>query len=51
VRPDVSEHVRKVEPFLEAGFDQVALVQIGGAQQQQFIEWAERELLPALRAR
>lgn len=49
--PDVDEHVRKIEPFLDAGFDQIALVQIGGQQQKQFIEWAERELLPALRAR
>jgi G6PDH family F420-dependent oxidoreductase len=48
--PDVEEHVQKIESFLEAGFDEVALVQIGGGQQQQFIEWAERELLPALRA-
>jgi G6PDH family F420-dependent oxidoreductase len=47
---DVEEHVQKIESFLEAGFDQVALVQIGGDQQQQFIKWAERELLPALRA-
>jgi G6PDH family F420-dependent oxidoreductase len=48
--PDVEEHVEKIEPFLEAGFTELALVQIGGEQQQQFIEWAERELLPALRS-
>ena len=48
--PDVEEHVQKIKPFLEAGFDEVALVQIGGEEQQQFIEWSERELLPALRA-
>jgi hypothetical protein len=42
--------VERIKPFLEAGFDQLALVQIGGDHQQQFIEWAERELLPALRA-
>ncbi len=48
--PDVEEHVRKLKPYLEAGFDQVALVQIGGDQQMQFISWAEQELLPALRA-
>lgn len=47
--PDVQEHVRKMKPFLDAGFDQIALVQIGGDRQQPFIEWAERELLPALR--
>jgi hypothetical protein len=47
--PDVDEHVQKIKPYLDAGFDQVALVQIGGDQQQQFIAWAQRELLPALR--
>jgi G6PDH family F420-dependent oxidoreductase len=49
--PDVEEHVEKIKPFLEAGFTELALVQIGDEQQQQpFIEWAERELLPALRS-
>jgi G6PDH family F420-dependent oxidoreductase len=48
--PDVDAHVAAVEPYLEAGFDQVALVQIGGEQQEQFIAWAEAELLPALRS-
>ena len=47
--PDVQEHVEKIKPYLEAGFDQVALVQIGGESQEQLIAWAERELLPALR--
>jgi G6PDH family F420-dependent oxidoreductase len=48
--PDVEEHVEKIKPFIDAGFTEIALVQIGGEQQQQFIAWAERELLPALRA-
>ncbi len=48
--PDVEEHVEKVRPYVEAGFDELALVQIGGEHQSEFIEWAERELLPALRA-
>jgi G6PDH family F420-dependent oxidoreductase len=47
--PDVEEHVEKIRPFVEAGFTEVALVQIGAAQQSAFLEWAERELLPALR--
>jgi len=47
--PDVEEHVEKIKPFLEAGFSELALVQIG-AEQQPFIEWAARELLPALRS-
>jgi G6PDH family F420-dependent oxidoreductase len=48
--PDVDEHVEKIRPFLEAGFTEVALVQIGADQQEPFIAWAERELLPALRS-
>ena len=48
--PDVGEHVQKIKPFLEAGFTEIAVVQIGGAHQDQFFPWAERELLPALRA-
>ena len=47
--PDVDELVEKIKPFVDAGFTEVALVQIGGDQQEKFIAWAERELLPALR--
>jgi G6PDH family F420-dependent oxidoreductase len=47
--PDVEEHVTKIQPFIDAGFTEIALVQIG-AEQQPFLEWAERKLLPALRA-
>lgn len=48
--PDVAEHVEKIKPFLDAGFTEVALVQIGGGRQEEFTAWAQRELLPALRA-
>jgi G6PDH family F420-dependent oxidoreductase len=48
--PDVEEHVEKIRPFLDAGFTEVALVQVGGDHQQPFIRWAEDELLPALRS-
>jgi G6PDH family F420-dependent oxidoreductase len=48
--PDVDEHVEKITPFLDAGFDEIALVQIGDESQSKFIAWAERELLPALRS-
>jgi G6PDH family F420-dependent oxidoreductase len=47
--PDVDAHVEAIKPYLEAGFDEVALVQIGAESQPAFIAWAERELLPALR--
>jgi G6PDH family F420-dependent oxidoreductase len=47
--PDVEEHVRKIKPFIDAGFTEIALVQIGADHQTPFIEWARHELLPALR--
>jgi G6PDH family F420-dependent oxidoreductase len=48
--PDVEEHVEAVRPFLDAGFDEVALVQIGADHQESFITWAQDTLLPALRS-
>jgi G6PDH family F420-dependent oxidoreductase len=48
--PDVDEHVEKIRPFIDAGFTEVAFVQIGADHQDQFISWAEQELLPALRS-
>jgi G6PDH family F420-dependent oxidoreductase len=47
--PDLEAHIEKIRQFLDAGFDEVALVQIGSDSQQQFIAWAQSELLPALR--
>jgi G6PDH family F420-dependent oxidoreductase len=46
---DVDAHVAAVRNFVEAGFTHVALVQVGGDAQGPFFDWAERELLPALR--
>jgi G6PDH family F420-dependent oxidoreductase len=48
--PDVEEHVEAIKPYIDAGFTEVALVQIGADHQDEFIAWAERELLPALRS-
>ncbi|MFG3226036.1 LLM class F420-dependent oxidoreductase [Kitasatospora sp. NPDC048194] len=45
----VEDFVEAVRPFVDAGFDEVALVQVGGDSQPAFLEWAERTLLPALR--
>ena len=47
---DVEEHVEKIRPFVDAGFTEVALVQIGGESQPDFIAWAQEKLLPALRS-
>jgi hypothetical protein len=38
-----------VQQFADAGFTDVAVVQIGGEPQDAFLNWAEKELLPALR--
>jgi G6PDH family F420-dependent oxidoreductase len=46
---DVDEAVRAVRRFTEAGFTDVALVQIGGQDQGPFLRWANDVLLPALR--
>lgn len=46
---DVEDFVEAVRPYVDAGFTEIALVQIGGDQQQAFLEWAEAKLLPALR--
>ena len=46
---DLEEHVEKIRPFIEAGFDEVALVQIGAEHQDVFFDWAQEKLLPALR--
>lgn len=46
---DVHKFVQAIRAFPDAGFTHVALVQIGGNSQREFIDWAETELLPALR--
>lgn len=46
---DVPAFVEAVRPYVEAGFTEIALVQVGGDTQLPFLEWAEEKLLPALR--
>ena len=46
---DVHAFVEAVRPFRDAGFTEIALVQVGGDQQEPFLCWAQAELLPALR--
>jgi G6PDH family F420-dependent oxidoreductase len=48
--PDVQRHIDGIRQFESAGFTHVALVQVGGDTQEEFITWAAQELLPALRA-
>jgi G6PDH family F420-dependent oxidoreductase len=47
---DVERAVEAVRPYVDAAFTHVALVQVGGDHQGEFIRWAEDELLPALRS-
>jgi len=47
---DIEAIVKAIEPFKDAGFTDVALVQIGADQQRNFLEAAETDLPPALRA-
>jgi G6PDH family F420-dependent oxidoreductase len=47
--PDVEKHVEAFDKFVDAGFTHVALVQVGGESQPEFLDWAERELIPRLR--
>ncbi|MEU6866260.1 LLM class F420-dependent oxidoreductase [Streptomyces sp. NPDC046876] len=46
---DVDAVVEAVRGYTDAGFTDVAVVQIGGDHQEPFLEWAESKLLPALR--
>src|SRR5690606_33202725 len=47
--PDTDAIVAAVRGFEEAGFTDVALIQVGDASQEDFLGYAEAELLPALR--
>jgi len=48
--PDVQAIVDAVRPYWEAGFTDIALVQVGAESQEEFLKFAEAELLPALRS-
>ncbi|MDQ0792078.1 LLM class F420-dependent oxidoreductase [Streptomyces sp. B1I3] len=46
---DVDTFVEAVRAYSDAGFTEIALVQVGGEHQRPFIDWARSTLLPALR--
>ncbi len=48
--PDLAALVGAVKPFVDAGFTDVALVQVGDESQRDFLEFAASELVPALRS-
>jgi len=47
--PDIERIVAAAKPFWDAGFTHLALVQIGGENQEEFLDVANSRLLPALR--
>lgn len=47
---DPDDFVAALAPFVEAGFSELAVVQVGGDTQPSFLRWAEETLLPALRS-
>jgi len=47
--PDLDVYVAAVQRWIDAGFSHIALVEVGGDHQADFLEWAAKELLPALR--
>jgi G6PDH family F420-dependent oxidoreductase len=46
---DIDAVLEAAKVYADAGFTQLALVQIGGDQQRPFLEWSEKTLLPAWR--
>jgi G6PDH family F420-dependent oxidoreductase len=48
---DVDRHLEAIDRFARAGFTHLALVQVGGDHQADFIAWAGEELLPRARRR
>jgi hypothetical protein len=44
--PDVDGHVSRA--FIDVGFDGIALVQMGAWHREEFMAWAQRELVSAL---
>ncbi|MER6070724.1 LLM class F420-dependent oxidoreductase [Streptomyces sp. NPDC001817] len=46
---DPDAFVEAVRPYADAGFGEIALVQIGGDAQPEFLDWSAKTLLPTLR--
>ena len=48
--PDLDELAASVKPFVDAGFTDIALVQVGDEGQQEFLDTVAGDLLERLRA-
>jgi hypothetical protein len=49
--PDPQPYLDAIRAYQEAGFNHVALVQVGAERQDAFFDFVKAELLPALRHR
>lgn len=47
--PDLDRHLQAVAAYRDAGFTDIAVIQVGGDGQGRFLDWAAAEFLPALR--
>ena len=48
--PDLDLYRTAVAGFAQAGYSHLAIAQVGGEQQAEFLDWAQQTLIPALRA-
>ena len=48
--PDLEPVLEAAAEFRKAGFTDLAFVQVGDERQEEFVDWAQKELLPALRS-
>jgi hypothetical protein len=48
--PDLDEHLSSIRAYVDAGYDEVYVSQIGEGTGEEFFTWAGKELLPALRS-
>lgn len=48
--PDLDRHVAAIRKYVDAGFTHVCMIQAGGRGKSEFFDWAQNQLLPALRS-
>lgn len=48
--PDLDRHVAAIRKYVDAGYTHVCMTQAGGRGKSEFFDWAQNELLPALRS-
>lgn len=48
--PKLDDHIAAFQRYVDAGFTHIAVVQVGGDSQPMFLDWAQQELIPRLKA-